>query len=123
MVLHGERNTRFKDFYDLYVLANRFAFDGPQLASAVAATFDRRRTPITPVQSTALATGFFSNDARAAQWRTYLDRNGLPGARRLRGRHNADWLLGPVWTPSRWRDFTELGFGWTVEGEMATSRR
>lgn len=109
MVLHGERNSRFKDFYDLYVLANRFTFDGPQLAGAVAATFQRRRTPIAPVQSTALSSAFFSNDARAAQWRTYLDRNGLPGA-------PADFsavgamltgFLGPVWNAlgSR-REFT-----------------
>jgi len=120
MVLHGERNTRFKDFYDLYVLANRFSFDGPQLAGAVAATFERRRTPITLVQSTTLSASFFSNDARAAQWRTYLDRNSLPGA-------PADFtevgasisgFLGPVWTalasgqdfPSLW----EPGRMWRV---------
>lgn len=80
MVSHGERNTRFKDFYDLYVLAKQFPFDGQQLAGAVAATFERRRTAITPVQSTAVSTGFFSQEARATQWRTYLGRNGLPGA-------------------------------------------
>jgi hypothetical protein len=100
MVLHGEQNTRFKDFYDVYVLANRFPFDGTHLAGSVAATFERRRTPITSVQSAALSTEFFSNDARAAQWRTYLDRNGLPAApvdfsavgATLAG------FLGPVWT-------------------------
>lgn len=99
MVFHGDRNTRFKDFYDLYVLANRFPFDGTQLAASVAATFERRRTPITSVQSAALSTEFFSNDARAAQWRIYLDRNGLPSAptdftavgATLTG------FLGPVW--------------------------
>ena len=120
MVLHGEQNTRFKDFYDVYVLANRFAFDGPQLASSVAATFERRQTPITFVQSAALSTEFFSNDARAAQWRTYLDRNGLPGA-------PADFtkvgvtltgFLGPVWIAlASEQDFTpywESGGPWTV---------
>jgi hypothetical protein len=110
MVLHGERTTRFKDFYDLYVLANRFPFDGPQLAGSVAATFERRRTPITSVQSAALSTEFFSNDTRATQWRTYLDRNALPGA-------PADFtavgatltgFLGPVWTAlGSGEDFTQ----------------
>lgn len=80
MVRLGQGNTRFKDYYDLYVLANQFAFDGQQLAGAVAATFERRRTAITSVQSTALSTGFFNVETRSAQWRTYLDRNGLPGA-------------------------------------------
>lgn len=99
MILHGERNTRFKDFYDLYVLANRFPFDGSQLAGAVAATFERRHTPITSVQSAALSTEFFSNDARAAQWRSYLDRNALPGAPANFAAVGATitGFLGPVW--------------------------
>lgn len=80
MVALGERSTRFKDYYDVYVLAKQFPFDGQQLAGAVAATFERRRTQITPIQSTAVSTASFSQDARAAQWRTYLDRNRLPGA-------------------------------------------
>jgi hypothetical protein len=120
MVLHGERNTRFKDFYDLYVLANRFRFDGPLLVGAITATFERRRTAITPVQSTALSAGFFSNDARAEQWRIYLDRNGLPGA-------PADFtavgatltgFLGPVWNAvASEQDFTphwESGGPWKI---------
>jgi hypothetical protein len=45
MVSLGVTNSRMKDFYDVYVLASRFAFEGPTLASAVRATFLRRRTP------------------------------------------------------------------------------
>lgn len=80
MVLLGERNSRFKDFYDLYVLAKQFPFDGERLAKSVAATFARRRTDITAVQSTSLTPAFFSREARATQWRAYLDRDHLPGA-------------------------------------------
>ncbi len=80
MVVLGERNTRYKDFYDLYVLAQRFSFLGERLAGAIAATFARRRTPIDPVIPTALAPRFFADEARAAQWRAYLTRNTLPGA-------------------------------------------
>ncbi|MGQ0655219.1 MAG: nucleotidyl transferase AbiEii/AbiGii toxin family protein [Betaproteobacteria bacterium] len=120
MVTHGELNSRYKDFYDLYVLANRFTFDGPQLAGAIAATFERRRTAITSVQSTTLSAGFYSNDARATQWRTYLDRNGLPGApvdfvavgSTLTG------FLGPVWIAlAAEQEFTphwESGGPWRV---------
>jgi len=39
MVVLGERNSRLKDFYDLYVLASSFAFDGPTLACSIRATF------------------------------------------------------------------------------------
>ncbi|MFI5338605.1 MAG: nucleotidyl transferase AbiEii/AbiGii toxin family protein [Candidatus Methylomirabilales bacterium] len=80
MVLLGERTSRFKDFYDLYVLARQFPFEGPRLARAIAATFERRRTTIDAVQPAALAPRFFADPTRAAQWRTYLDRNRLPGA-------------------------------------------
>ena len=39
MVVLGERNSRLKDFYDLFVLARQFPFDGARLAGAIAATF------------------------------------------------------------------------------------
>ncbi len=80
MVLLGERNSRFKDFYDLYVLAGQFEFDGEVLARAVAATFERRRTVVGGPMPAPLAPAFFADDDRAAQWRAYLGRNGLPGA-------------------------------------------
>src|SRR5574341_78030 len=80
MVLLGERNSRMKDFYDLYVLARQFAFDGPRLANAIGATFKRRRTVIEPEHPASLTPRFFADPARSAQWRAYLQRNGLPGA-------------------------------------------
>ncbi|MEE9266579.1 MAG: nucleotidyl transferase AbiEii/AbiGii toxin family protein [Gammaproteobacteria bacterium] len=100
MVVLGERNSRYKDFYDLHVLAGQFRFDGERLARAIAATFERRSTPTDAALPTALTPRFFADEARAAQWRTYLARNGLPGA-------PADFdsvgelirqFLGPVWS-------------------------
>jgi hypothetical protein len=99
MVVLGERNSRYKDFYDLYVLARQFPFHGERLARAIAATFERRRTTIDNVLPTALAPRFYADDSRAEQWRAYLKRNALPGA-------TADFaavgellqnFLGPVW--------------------------
>ena len=80
MVLLGERNSRFKDFYDLHVIAKQFPFDGMRLAKSIAATFSRRRTAIMAVRSTSLTPGFYSDRTRATQWRAYLGRNDLPGA-------------------------------------------
>jgi len=80
MVVLGERNSRYKDFYDLHVLTQRFRFDSERLARAIAATFDRRRTPIEAAVPAALAPRFYSDDARAEQWRIYVTRNSLPGA-------------------------------------------
>ncbi|MFI5020071.1 MAG: nucleotidyl transferase AbiEii/AbiGii toxin family protein [Alphaproteobacteria bacterium] len=99
MVVLGERNSRYKDFYDLHVLARQFPFDGERLARAIAATFERRRTPIDAALPAALAPRFYADSARAAQWRAYLTRDRLPGA-------PADFaaagellqtFLGPVW--------------------------
>ena len=42
MVTLGERNSRYKDFYDLHVLAQHFDFDGESLVRAISATFERR---------------------------------------------------------------------------------
>jgi predicted nucleotidyltransferase component of viral defense system len=80
MVVLGERNSRLKDFYDLYALARRFEFQGESLVRAVAGTFERRATPIDVETPAALTPRFFADAARAAEWRRYLERNRLPGA-------------------------------------------
>jgi len=80
MVVLGERNSRYKDFYDLHVLARQFPFDGARLARAIAATFERRRTSIDDALPAALAPRFYVDTARAEQWRAYLTRNALPNA-------------------------------------------
>src|SRR5271157_4119873 len=73
----GERNSRYKDFYDLYVLARQFPFQGARLGGAINATFTRRKTAISPALPAGLAPRFFADDARAGQWRAYLSRSNL----------------------------------------------
>jgi predicted nucleotidyltransferase component of viral defense system len=99
MVVLGESNSRYKDFYDLYVLAHQFPFEGLRLTSAIAATFQRRRTAVEVALPLALAARFYADAERAAQWRAYLSRNTLSGA-------PVDWaaigdllqaFLAPLW--------------------------
>jgi predicted nucleotidyltransferase component of viral defense system len=80
MVELGEPNSRYKDFYDLYVLAFQFPFDGGRLSRAIGATFKRRRTPIGITLPAVLTPRFFADGARAKQWLAYLSRNTLPSA-------------------------------------------
>lgn len=80
MVTLGERNSRFKDFYDLYAMAGAFRFDGSTLVRAVRATFERRATPIDPALPTPLTAPFYANAQRLAQWRAYVNSKGLTGA-------------------------------------------
>lgn len=65
-------NTRLKDFYDLWAIANSFEFDGTVLARAIAATFERRQTKI-PEQIPAALTAAYA-DERQAQWAAFLRR-------------------------------------------------
>lgn len=80
MVVLGSATSRLKDFYDLYVLSRLFPFAGDTLTQSIAATFERRKTAIPESLPVALTPAFFAEENRAAQWRAYLDRNGLPGA-------------------------------------------
>ena len=46
MTKFGLLNSRMKDFYDLWLLARQFDFDGPTLASAIRRTFTNRKTAV-----------------------------------------------------------------------------
>jgi len=80
MVTLGERNSRYKDFYDLHAIANAFQFDKDTLLRAVRATFERRATPIDAALPVPLTAAFYANGERLIQWRAYVTRNGLNGA-------------------------------------------
>lgn len=80
MVTLGERNSRYKDFYDLYAMANGFEFDKDTLVRAVRATFERRATPVTAALPAPITAPFYANADRLTQWRAYVTRNALTGA-------------------------------------------
>ena len=77
VVTLGETNTRMKDFYDLWTMANQFDFDGPVLLAAVRATFDRRRTAFVDAVPMALAPEFYARPDKAALWGNFIANNGL----------------------------------------------
>jgi predicted nucleotidyltransferase component of viral defense system len=68
MVLLGIGNTRMKDFYDLWYLSQHFTFEGDLLGQAIAATFDRRRTPIPTDTPLALTSEFADDETKRRQW-------------------------------------------------------
>ena len=65
----GYDNSRFKDFYDLYVLATRNDFDGKTLSEAVRETFDHRKTGLTDIA--AFETGFATDPLRQSRWKAF----------------------------------------------------
>lgn len=80
MVMLGMANSRMKDFFDLWVLAQRFEFDGAIVARAIQATFERRRTAIPLVIPTALGTEFHGDGGKQKQWKAFISKGGLTTA-------------------------------------------
>lgn len=72
MVQLGTRNSRMKDFHDVWALAGAFAFDGLPLQRAVAACFERRGTPWTGEAPRVLGPLFYDEPEIAARWRNYV---------------------------------------------------
>jgi predicted nucleotidyltransferase component of viral defense system len=71
MVFLGERNTRMKDYFDVWLLSQRFDFQGERLALAIAATFARRNTEIPATVPVGLSTGFAVEPIKHAQWKAF----------------------------------------------------
>ena len=80
MVAHGERNSRYKDFFDLHVLAQHFDFEGEHLVRAIGATFKQRRTLVSEVLPIALTPPFYADSGHAERWVRYRNRNDLRAA-------------------------------------------
>ncbi len=77
MVMLGIADSRMKDFYDLWVLARQFEFQGPLLAEAIRATFQRRRTAIPSGPPLALSPEFCQDPRMRVQWRAFLGKGKL----------------------------------------------
>lgn len=73
----GMANSRMKDFFDVWFLSQNFSFEGPMLASAIRATFDRRRTPLPDTLPTALTATFYEDDSKGRQWKAFCSRAGV----------------------------------------------
>jgi predicted nucleotidyltransferase component of viral defense system len=77
MVLLGIGNTRMKDFYDLWYLSQHFTFEGSLLGRAIAATFERRRTPIPTDTPLALTSEFANDETKQRQWVAFVRKGKL----------------------------------------------
>jgi len=75
----GEVNSRMKDFFDIWLLASVFPFDGDDLGNAIRATFARRQTPI-EAATVGFSSGFAHDPAKAVQWKAFVRRSLLQEA-------------------------------------------
>jgi predicted nucleotidyltransferase component of viral defense system len=82
MVVLGALNSRVKDFYDLWVLAQGSAFDGAVLGRAIAATFARRQTALPASRPVGLTAEFAQRFDVQTRWNAFLRRNRLVAGER-----------------------------------------
>ncbi len=75
IVTRGIANSRMKDFYDLWMIAQVFSFEGDDLSKAIRRTFERRRTSLPGQVPVGLSDGFALE--KETQWQAYLERNRL----------------------------------------------
>lgn len=70
----GMANSRMKDFYDLWIMAHQFEFDGLTLSKAVRNTFARRQTPLPKQTPSGLSSTFYDDKQKNLQWNAFLSK-------------------------------------------------
>lgn len=66
----GDANSRYKDFYDVYILANQYDLDGSELKEAVKGTFEHRRTGFDDIF--AFKDEFTASKIHQSRWNAFL---------------------------------------------------
>lgn len=66
----GNANSRYKDFYDIYILANQYNLDGKELKEAIKRTFAHRGTGFDDMF--ALTNDFLVNEIHQTRWKMFL---------------------------------------------------
>ena len=77
MVKLETRNSRMKDFHDVWALSGTFPFDGQELRDAVAACFDRRGTTWAGEVPSVLTPAFYQGSDLQERWNAYLRRGAM----------------------------------------------
>lgn len=95
MVALGQANSRMKDFYDLTVIGRRTELNGATLATAIAATFARRKTALPTQRPLALTSRFSEDAAKLRQWQAFLNKNRIAAGSLAQTVALLDLLLWP----------------------------
>ncbi len=74
MVVLDIRNSRMKDFYDVWLMANTWTFEMASLRSAILASFERRGSPIPETIPFALTEAFLNDAQKKLQWNAFVSR-------------------------------------------------
>lgn len=75
----GDANSRYKDFYDIYVLATRYDFNGQELKEAIRETFNYRGTGFEDIF--AFSDNFLASEIHQNRWNAFLKKKENAGER------------------------------------------
>jgi len=78
MIRLGILNSRMKDIFDIWLLSQRFPFDGGILSEAINGCLLRRGVEVL-TQPVALSSDFTDDPTKAAQWRAFKRKSRLEG--------------------------------------------
>ena len=79
MVKLGDLNSRMKDFFDIWALADSGEFNGANLRESIAATFERRVSEL-DMSARCFQFDFGASQAKEVQWRAFIKRSVIQGA-------------------------------------------
>ena len=71
IIHNGYLNSRYKDFYDIYVLSQKYDFSYEELRNAVEETFVNRKTEMT-MDSAAFGDEFLNDPMHQTRWNSFL---------------------------------------------------
>ncbi len=83
LVVLGYRNSRMKDFYDLYILLKHMNFADEELFSAIKATFERRKVALPSELPVAFTPAFLEDGTKNTQWKAFIKRSLLDSSLQL----------------------------------------
>ena len=99
----GMRNSRLKDYFDIWLLTNAFVFDYDLLNEAIQKTFERRENELPINIPVGLTAEFFQDAIKQSQWNAFLKKvspSRKPANLQMAVERIADFLNPFIFTPS-----------------------
>lgn len=71
IVSNGFDNSRYKDFYDIYILGNNYSFNSESLRDAIIETFNNRNTNLS-IDVDAFSPDFYNSPVHITRWNSFV---------------------------------------------------
>ncbi len=71
IVSNGFNNSRYKDFYDIYILGNNYSIDSNLLHNAIIETFKNRNTKLS-IDIEAFTPDFYNSPVHITRWNSFV---------------------------------------------------